>query len=170
MIKMPTKPSTQPSKKPNAPAADQVKQAANQMKQAESTAKSLAETPEKTPDEQSTPIESIAESIAAEPVNESTLQTIDAVNRSSYQMIAELNKEVGEFVAKRWKENLAVPGELLKCQSPQDLFNVYSGYCQRTIQQYTDESQTITALGKNLLSETAKSIQENAEYDSQRNH
>lgn len=99
---------------------------------------------------------------AAETMGETTLHTFEAINRSGYRMFAELNKEMGEFVAKRLKENLAVPSELLKCQSPQDVFNVYNGYCQRTIQQYTDEGQVMSTLGSQLLSETAKSIQDEA--------
>jgi hypothetical protein len=75
--------------------------------------------------------------------------------------LSDYQKQCLEFVRLRAAENLAMPQRLAECRSPADLLEVWSGYFQTAMNQYSDHAHAVTAAG----TEAAETLVREAEIE-----
>jgi DNA repair photolyase len=79
-----------------------------------------------------------------------------------FRSMLKYNLEAARFLQHRLESDLKTSETLAKCKSFSELNEAGVEFCQRAMEEYTDEAAKLTNLGAGLMSETAEDVQKEA--------
>ncbi|SNR32394.1 phasin family protein [Puniceibacterium sediminis] len=71
---------------------------------------------------------------------EKALEVTQLAQTASVAAWLDLIEESTRFVTERWEQDVKTQQALFACRTPQDLLKLQSDYCQKAIEQYTDQA------------------------------
>jgi len=80
------------------------------------------------------------------------------INGKLLESVASAQKDWGEFVHRRVKEDIAVSQRLMSCRSLGDMRQIYTEYMRTALEHYRDQSERAVQRGKSTTEGLAKSI------------
>ena len=87
-------------------------------------------------------------------IQQSGLNTLQDMHKAFVKGTAAYNEELLSFLNKRFKEDIEACGQFANCSKPQDVYEVYSKFLQKTMTQYMEEAEKISNLGSKMLGDT----------------
>ena len=96
-------------------------------------------------------------------MNKSTIDSVGEMNQRMYEGLSRYNEEILKFVNSRLKEDFAVPQDLMTCTTPQEVYNVYTEFFQKAMQQYLAEAERLTSLGSGVAGAAIQTMEHQVE-------
>lgn len=96
-------------------------------------------------------------------MNKNTIDSMGEMNQRMYEGLSRYNEEVLKFVNSRLKEDFSVPQDLMTCTTPQEVYNVYTGFFQKAMQQYLAEAERLTSLGGGVAGAALQTMEHQVE-------
>ncbi|MCF8468577.1 MAG: phasin family protein [Sneathiella sp.] len=87
------------------------------------------------------------------------IESLFGMNQKFCKTMMVCNEELITFGRNRLKEDLDVPQKLAECKSPQDVMNVYLGFYQTALKQYTDEASHLTKICTEMNAESLEPVE-----------
>lgn len=75
---------------------------------------------------------------------EKALEISHAAQTANVAAWLDLIAEGARFVTERWQQDVKAQQALFACRTPQDLLQLQSEYCQKVIEQYTEQATRMT--------------------------
>ena len=95
-------------------------------------------------------------------INYTAMNAATAISRRWTETLSELNSELLQFAGKRFKEDMVVPAELVKCRSGEEVFDFCSGYFKTAVNQFFEEAETLAHIGANFVGKATRVVESEA--------
>jgi len=92
-------------------------------------------------------------------INYTAMNAAGELGRRWGEMLTEINGELFRFVGKRFKEDIAIPTELAKCKTSEEIFEIYSDFVKRAVNQYSEEAEALAHIGADFVGTATRVVE-----------
>jgi len=89
----------------------------------------------------------------------SALTAMSELNRQLFERAAAFNMEWTQFLARRFKEDMALPQHLTACKSAQEAQDIYVDFWTTALREYQEEFVRLAQMGQHVTREAASNMQ-----------
>lgn len=95
-------------------------------------------------------------------INYTAMNAASMIGQRWTKAISEINTELFQFAGKRLREDMVIPAELAKCKTGEEIFEFYSGFFKKAVNQYFEEAETLAHIGANFVGSATKVVEAEA--------
>lgn len=92
-------------------------------------------------------------------INYTAMNAASDIGRRWTETMSALNSELLQFAGKRFREDMVVPAELVKCRSGEEMFDFYSDYFKKAVNHYFEEAEALAHIGANFVGNATKVVE-----------
>jgi hypothetical protein len=92
-------------------------------------------------------------------INYTAMNAASTIGRRWTETMSALNSELLQFAGRRFREDMVVPAELVKCRSGEEMFDVCSDYFKKAVNHYFEEAEMLAHIGANFVGNATKVVE-----------
>ena len=95
-------------------------------------------------------------------VNYTALNAAGIIGQRWCDALTVMNGEMLDFVGRRLKQDMVIPADLARCSTTEQVFQLYSEFFKKAVNQYVDEAATLAHISANFVGAATKIVDEEA--------
>jgi len=95
-------------------------------------------------------------------VNYTAMNAASVLGRNWFEALNVMNTELMQFVGKRLQQDMVIPSGLAQCSTGEEIFELYSDFFRKAVNQYFEEANTLAHIGANFVGTATKIVEEEA--------
>jgi len=92
-------------------------------------------------------------------INYTAMNAAGEIGKRWTEALSEINSELLQFASKRLKEDMVIPASLVKCTTGEEIFEFYSNFFRKAVNQYAEEAETLAHIGANFVGTATKVVE-----------